>query len=115
MDKLIIKGSADLSGEISIKGSKNSALPIMVGALLSEDVLKLKNIPKLADIENMSKLLRNYGATIKSNRDNVEINSKKNCYIYVLDQDGIIKGKFEGFSTPEKMNELFTLIDSLNE
>jgi hypothetical protein len=33
----------------------------------------------------------------------------------VLDQDGIIKGKFEGFSTPEKMKELFTLIDSLNE
>ena len=77
MDKLIINGSADLSGEISIKGSKNSALPIMVSALLSEDTLKLKNIPKLADIENMSKLLRNYGATIKSNRDNIEINCKK--------------------------------------
>ena len=77
MDKLIIKGSADLSGEISIKGSKNSALPIMVSALLSEDTLKLKNIPKLVDIENMSKLLRNYGATIKSNRDNIEINCKK--------------------------------------
>ena len=46
MDKLIIKGKADLSGEISIKGSKNSALPIMVSALLSEDTLKLKNIPK---------------------------------------------------------------------
>jgi len=77
MDKLIIKGSADLSGEISIKGSKNSALPIMVSALLSEDTLKLKNIPKLIDIENMSKLLQNYGATIKSNRDNLEINCKK--------------------------------------
>ena len=71
MDKLIIKGSADLSGEIYIKGSKNSALPIMVSSLLSEETLKLKNIPKLADIENMSKLLRNYGATIKSNRDNI--------------------------------------------
>ena len=77
MDKLIIKGRADLSGEISIKGSKNSALPIMVSALLSEDALKLKNIPKLADIENMSKLLRNYGATIKSNKDNIDINCKK--------------------------------------
>jgi len=77
MDKLIIKGKANLSGEISIKGSKNSALPIMISALLSEDTLKLKNIPKLADIENMSKLLRNYGATIKSRRDYIEINCKK--------------------------------------
>ena len=77
MDKLIIKGSADLRGEISVKGSKNSALPIMVSALLSEETLKLKNIPKLVDIENMSKLLRNYGATIKSNRDNIEINCKQ--------------------------------------
>ena len=49
----------------------------MVSALLSENVLKLKNIPKLADIENMSKLLRNYGATIKSHKDNIEINCKK--------------------------------------
>jgi len=54
MDKLIIKGSADLRGEISIKGSKNSALPIMVSALLSENTLKLSNIPKLDDIKNMS-------------------------------------------------------------
>ncbi len=77
MDKLIIKGNANLSGEISIKGSKNSALPIMVSALLSEDTLKLRNIPKLADIENMSKLLQNYGATIKSNRGNIDISCKK--------------------------------------
>tara|TARA_B100001057_G_scaffold92613_1_gene88863 strand:- start:670 stop:1839 length:1170 start_codon:yes stop_codon:yes gene_type:complete len=49
----------------------------MISALLSEDILKLKNIPELADIENMSKLLRNYGATIKSNRNNIEINCKK--------------------------------------
>ena len=56
-----------------------------------------------------------YYGPLKQYYKSLEINSKKNCYIYVLDQDGIIKGKFEGFSTPEKMNELFTLIDSLNE
>ena len=77
MDKLIIRGNADLKGEISIKGSKNSALPIMVSALLSENTLKLQNIPKLVDIKNMSQLLRNYGAIIKSNRSNFEINCKK--------------------------------------
>ena len=50
MDKLIIKGNADLKGSIKIKGSKNAALPIMISSLLSNETLKLKNIPKLDDI-----------------------------------------------------------------
>ena len=73
MDRLVIKGKADLKGSIQIKGSKNSALPIMVSALLSENTLKLKNLPKLDDIKNMSKLLRSYGAIIKTSKDNLEI------------------------------------------
>ena len=73
MDRLIIKGKADLKGSIKIKGSKNSALPIMVSALLTKSALKLKNLPKLDDIDNMSKLLRSYGANIKSKQDNLEI------------------------------------------
>ena len=73
MDRLIIKGKADLKGFIKIKGSKNSALPIMVSALLTKSLLKLKNLPKLDDIDNMSKLLRSYGANIKSKKDNLEI------------------------------------------
>jgi len=77
MDRLIIKGGADLKGSIKIKGSKNSALPIMVSTLLFDNKLKLKNLPKLDDIKNMSKLLRSYGATIKASKDNLEINSKK--------------------------------------
>ena len=73
MDRLVIKGRADLKGSIKIKGSKNSALPIMVSALLSKNTLKLKNLPKLDDIKNMSKLLRSYGAIIKTSKDNLEI------------------------------------------
>ena len=73
MDRLVIKGKADLKGSIKIKGSKNSALPIMVSALLSKNTLKLKNLPKLDDIKNMSTLLRSYGAIIKTSKDNLEI------------------------------------------
>ena len=76
MDKLIIKGNADLKGSIKIKGSKNSALPIMVSSLLSNNTLRLKNLPKLDDIKNMTKLLRSYGSTIKANKDELEINCK---------------------------------------
>jgi UDP-N-acetylglucosamine 1-carboxyvinyltransferase len=77
MDRLIIKGEADLKGSIKIKGSKNSALPIMVSTLLFDNTLNLKNIPKLDDIKNMSKLLRSYGAIIKASKDNLEINCQK--------------------------------------
>ena len=77
MDKLIIKGSHDLSGSISIKGSKNSTLPIMVSSLLSKKSLKLTNIPKLEDIKNMSKLLKSFGAKIKSSEDSLDINCSK--------------------------------------
>ena len=76
MDRLIIKGNANLKGSIQIKGSKNSALPIMVSALLSNNTLSLKNIPKLDDIKNMSKLLKSYGSIMKSSRDYLEINCK---------------------------------------
>ncbi|MDC6448125.1 UDP-N-acetylglucosamine 1-carboxyvinyltransferase [Alphaproteobacteria bacterium] len=76
MDKLIIKGIADLKGSIKIKGSKNSALPIMVSSLLSNNTLRLKNLPKLDDIKNMTKLLRSYGSIIKTNKDELEINCK---------------------------------------
>ena len=76
MDKLIIKGNADLSGSIKIKGSKNAALPIMVSSLLSNNTLKLNNLPKLDDIKNMTKLLRSYGSTIKTKNNELEINCK---------------------------------------
>ena len=77
MDRLIIKGKADLKGSINISGSKNSALPIMISSLLSEGTLKLKNLPKLEDIKNMTKLLSGYGAIIKLNKNSFEINCKK--------------------------------------
>ena len=82
MDKLIIKGNADLKGSIKIKGSKNAALPIMISSLLSNETLKLKNIPKLDDIKNMIKLLRSYGSTIKRNKDQLEISGKKTANFY---------------------------------
>ena len=45
MDKLQITGKAILTGSISVSGSKNAALPIMIASLLSENGLYLKNLP----------------------------------------------------------------------
>lgn len=64
MDKLEITGGACLSGEIRISGSKNSALPILAGVLLSEDTVTLSNLPHLHDVTTMIALLRTMGVEI---------------------------------------------------
>ncbi len=77
MDKIRIIGGADLYGSISIPGSKNAALPIMVSSLLSDNNLNLKNIPDLEDINTMLKLLENFGVKCKKNDKNISLNSSK--------------------------------------
>ncbi len=76
MDKLIITGKNKLKGSVSIHGAKNSALPILVASLLNQNDLILKNIPEVDDINNMLKLLKNYGAKIIKNKNSLKINNK---------------------------------------
>ncbi|HKU45891.1 MAG TPA: UDP-N-acetylglucosamine 1-carboxyvinyltransferase, partial [Burkholderiales bacterium] len=63
MDKLRIRGGRPLEGEVQISGAKNAALPIMCAALLSEQPLRLTNVPYLMDVRTMAKLLREMGVT----------------------------------------------------
>ena len=60
MRKLIIKGKRELSGKISISGSKNSTLPILAASILSKEV-SLKNVPLVKDIFTMVELLNFIG------------------------------------------------------
>ena len=76
MDKLIITGNKNLKGSINIHGSKNSALPIIVSSLLSNENLVLSNVPNVDDINNMITLLRGYGVKINKNNKSIIINSK---------------------------------------
>ena len=57
MDKLIITGGAPLDGEIRISGAKNAALPILMGALLSDSPVRVGNMPHLHDITTTLELL----------------------------------------------------------
>ena len=57
MDKFRIKGGKALRGTVAISGAKNSALPVMAAALLTEEKVTLHNIPKVRDLITMSKLL----------------------------------------------------------
>ncbi len=64
MDKIVIQGGKRMRGEVSLAGSKNSALPIMAAALLAEDASTIFNVPNLRDIQTMIKLLRSLGARV---------------------------------------------------
>ena len=64
MQKLLINGKKELSGKISISGSKNATLPILAATILSEKV-KLSNVPFVKDIYTMIDLLKFIGLNIK--------------------------------------------------
>jgi len=70
MDRICVRGGRRLAGEIEISGAKNAALPLMATALLTDEPLTLKNLPKLADIASMADLLQGLGVSIKLNGEN---------------------------------------------
>ena len=69
MDKLLITGGRPLEGEVRVSGAKNAALPIMCTALLTEDPLKLTNVPALMDLRTMAKLLAQMGVEVGTQSD----------------------------------------------
>ena len=66
MDRIRIVGGKELKGTIPISGAKNAALPLMIAALLSEDTLILDNVPRLADVAQLQRILGNHGVDITS-------------------------------------------------
>lgn len=62
MDRIKVVGGHTLNGEIPISGAKNAALPLMIASLLTSDRLTLKNVPNLADVNLLARILRNHGA-----------------------------------------------------
>ena len=61
MDRIRITGGERLAGTIPISGAKNAALPLMIASLLTSDRLTLKNVPNLADVNMLARILRNHG------------------------------------------------------
>lgn len=65
MDKFVIRGGNPLRGTICVSGAKNSALPCMAAAILTEEDVTLDNIPQVRDIETERKLLASMGAVVQ--------------------------------------------------
>ena len=76
MDKLRIAGGRPLRGEVRVSGAKNAALPILCATLLSEQPLRLSNVPRLMDISTMAKLLAQMGVEIERTDDQIVLSSR---------------------------------------
>ena len=72
--QLEIAGNRRLAGELRVSGAKNSALVLMAASLLTEDQLRLRNVPPLTDIQGMGEILASLGVTVRRGNDSLEMN-----------------------------------------
>lgn len=72
MDRIRIRGGNPLNGTIPVSGAKNAALPLMIASLLTDDTLTLENVPRLADVEQLIRILGNHGVdySVNGRREN---------------------------------------------
>jgi len=76
LDKLVITGGTQLSGEVKISGAKNAALPILAATLLASGRCDIGNVPHLKDVSTMLQLLRRMNVDVSVNENSrVEIDS----------------------------------------
>ena len=69
----IVEGGRTLSGSIRPSGNKNAALPIVAGALLSENPVRLENVPHIRDIETLIQLIKSVGVSAEWTAPNAGI------------------------------------------
>ncbi len=77
MAKYIITGGNKLHGRIRISGNKNAILPCMAAALLTEEEVTLRNVPRISDVDILSRLLEWVGARVERGEDWIKITSPK--------------------------------------
>src|SRR6476646_855432 len=75
MDKFVISGGVPLKGEIPTNGSKNSALPALAAALLTDEPVTLRRIPRVRDIRTMQRLLVDIGSQSEVDGETVRLHT----------------------------------------
>lgn len=76
MKQLLIEGGHILEGTIRISGAKNSAVALIPASLLSDDIVKIDNVPNISDIDALNEILEYLGAKVKRNGELMEIDSR---------------------------------------
>ena len=77
MDKFVIAGGTALTGSIPVNGSKNSALPALAAALLTEEPVTLHRVPRVRDIRTMERLLVDIGSNIGGEGETVRLETRR--------------------------------------
>jgi UDP-N-acetylglucosamine 1-carboxyvinyltransferase len=75
MEKIVVEGGKRLEGEIKVSGAKNAVLPLMAACILSEGKNIITNVPDLADVRTMAKLLQILGADVEYDSGTLTIDS----------------------------------------
>jgi len=65
MDKLVVRGGNPLTGSLTVSGSKNTALPLMAAALLTDEPVVISNVPRLRDVHTFSRVIRITGTDVE--------------------------------------------------
>ena len=71
MAKILVNNSGPLHGEVWISGAKNSVLPLLAATIMTEDTCVIEDVPDLADVSVMKKMLSKYGAKIDDTEEGV--------------------------------------------
>ena len=75
MDKYIIEGGRKLYGQVRVQSAKNAVLPLLAGCVLTDEPIKIRGIPAIADVENMLRILAEVGCKITRQGDCAVIDS----------------------------------------
>ena len=87
MEKFVIQGGAPLSGELTVAGNKNAALPILAACLLTEEELLLHRVPRIRDTEAQIALLERLGVEVAWVADNSVRLCARNVSDVVVDEE----------------------------
>ncbi len=79
MDSIQIHGGVALQGKVRIQGSKNAALPILAGTLLTKETSYIRNCPKISDVYGMINLLKSLGCHVSWEESGIRVNAKDIC------------------------------------
>jgi UDP-N-acetylglucosamine 1-carboxyvinyltransferase len=106
MSTLIIEGGHRLSGAIEVEGNKNAALPLMAATLLTTEPCVLTNVPRIADVEVMARLLLDLGAEVEGiGSPTLRIRCKK---VRTHEPDSALVGRL-----PKKRKGLYPIISRI--
>ena len=106
MDLIQIKGGNFLDGEITISGSKNASLPMIIASLLTKEKIQIRNIPNLSDVSTLLKLIKTLGSEF-------ELKNEDNSSYKLIIQTKDIKNNIASYDLVRNMRASFWVLAPL--